>query len=84
MLIRNPFNVKPTELPDNIKFQEETIELQNNSSFKDSFESGVKLEELWCKKALVFPKIRQVALRYLMMFSTTFFVGAGVLYFIVN
>ncbi|KAK9745187.1 hypothetical protein QE152_g7170 [Popillia japonica] len=43
-LIRNPLIVKPKDIPDNI--QEEVIELQNDSNFKDSFESGVSLEEL--------------------------------------
>ena len=74
-LIRNPFIVKPKDLPDNI--QEEVIELQNDSNFKDSFESGVNLEELWCKKAISYPNIRQAALRYLMVFSTTFLCEQG-------
>nr|CAD7258376.1 unnamed protein product [Timema shepardi] len=36
-LIRNPFSVKPKDLPDEI--QEEVIKLQNDSSFRDSYES---------------------------------------------
>nr|CAD7424202.1 unnamed protein product [Timema monikensis] len=38
-------SVKPKDLPDEI--QEEVIELQNDCSFRDSFESGVNMEELW-------------------------------------
>ena len=74
-MIRNLFNIKPKDLPDNI--QEEVIELQNDSNFKDSFESGVNLEELWCRKAISYPNIRQAALRYLMVFSTTFLCEPG-------
>ncbi|KAK9686069.1 hypothetical protein QE152_g37477 [Popillia japonica] len=57
--------------------QEEVIELQNDSNFKDTFESGVSLEELWCRKAISYPNIREAALRYLMVFSTTFLCEQG-------
>ncbi|KAK9679571.1 hypothetical protein QE152_g39891 [Popillia japonica] len=50
---------------------------QNDSNFKDSFESGVSLQELWCRKAISYPNIREAALRYLMVFSTTFLCEQG-------
>nr|CAD7257099.1 unnamed protein product [Timema shepardi] len=48
--------VKPNNLPDEIL--EEAIEIQNDSNFRDSFESGVSMEDLWCKKAVSYPNIR--------------------------
>nr|CAD7443139.1 unnamed protein product [Timema bartmani] len=62
-LIRNPFNVKPKDLPD--EFQEKVIELQNNSSFRDSFEFGVNMEESWCKIAISYRNIWRATLRHL-------------------
>lgn len=74
-LVRNPFTVEPEALPDNI--QEEIIELQNDSDLKDTYESGVKLEEFWCKKAVAYKHVRHEALRYLMLFSTTYLCEQG-------
>nr|CAD7445448.1 unnamed protein product [Timema bartmani] len=59
-LIRNPFSDKPKDLPDEIR--EEVIELQSDSNFRDSFESGVNMEELWCKEATSYPNIRRTDL----------------------
>lgn len=74
-MIRNPFIVNVMEVPDEI--QEELIELQNDRSCKESFESGINLEEFWCKKAVSYPKIREKAIRYLVMFSTTYLCEQG-------
>nr|CAD7455230.1 unnamed protein product [Timema tahoe] len=49
-VVRNTFSVKPKNLPDEI--QEEVIKLQNDSNFRDSFNSGVNVEELCCKADL--------------------------------
>nr|CAD7445047.1 unnamed protein product [Timema bartmani] len=46
-VVRNTFSVKPKNLPDEI--QEEVIKLQNDSNFRDSFNSGVNVEELCCE-----------------------------------
>lgn len=74
-LIRNPFIVNVSEVPD--EFQEEIIELQHDSNCKDTFESGIKLEDFWCQKAISFSKIREIALRYLTLFSTTYLCEQG-------
>jgi len=50
---------------------------KSDSNFKDSFDSRASLEELWCKKAQSYPNIRNVALRYLMVFSTTYLSEQG-------
>nr|CAD7411531.1 unnamed protein product [Timema poppensis] len=52
---QNPFSVKPKDLPDEI--QEEVIELQNNSNFKDLFKSGLRVA------------YNQVALKSLQLFN---------------
>nr|CAD7203159.1 unnamed protein product [Timema douglasi] len=49
------YNVKPKDLPDEI--QEEVIELQNNSNFKDLFKSGLRVA------------YNQVALKSLQLFN---------------
>jgi hypothetical protein len=74
-LIRNPFIVKISEVPDEI--QEELIEMQHDSNCKDTFEAGIKLEDFWSQKAISFPKIREIALRYLTLFSTTYLCEQG-------
>jgi hypothetical protein len=35
------------------------------------------IEEYWCKKAIAYPKLREIALRYLVMFSTTYLCEQG-------
>ncbi|XP_022163292.1 protein ZBED8-like [Myzus persicae] len=57
--------------------QEELIDLQNDSNLKSSFEYSTNLEEFWCKKAMGYSKIRQTALRFLMVFSTTYLCEQG-------
>jgi hypothetical protein len=74
-MIRNPFSCKVTDVPNDI--QEELIELQNDNDFKDTFESGTNLEELWCRKAISYPNVREIALRYLVLFSTTYLCEQG-------
>jgi hypothetical protein len=69
--IRNPFSVNVEELPDEI--QEEVIELQNDSNCKDTFESGINLQNFWCQKAISYNN----ALRHFVMFSTTYLCGEG-------
>nr|CAD7453862.1 unnamed protein product [Timema tahoe] len=56
---KGELDVKPKNIPDEIL--EEVIELQNDSNFRDSYESGVKMEELWCKKSRSYPNIRRAA-----------------------
>jgi hypothetical protein len=69
-LIRNPFIVNISEMPDEI--QEELIEKQHDINCKDTFDTGIKLEDFWSQKAISFLKIREIALRYLTLFSTTY------------
>jgi hypothetical protein len=69
-LIRNPFTVNISEMPDEI--QEELIEMQHDINCKDTFDTGIKLEDFWSQKAISFLKIREIALRYLTLFSTTY------------
>ena len=73
-LIRNPFGTKAGEVAEEI--QEELIKLQNDRNCKDAFESD-SLEQFWCKKAISYTKIREIALRYLMLFSTTYLCEQG-------
>ncbi|XP_029341033.1 protein FAM200A-like [Acyrthosiphon pisum] len=70
-----PFYVKVDEVDDDI--QEDLIELQNDRNCKDTFESSMNIEEFWCKKAITYPKLREIALRYLVMFSTTYMCEQG-------
>lgn len=74
-LIRNPFIINVSEVPDEI--QEEVIEMQHDTNLKDSFESGISLEVFWCQKAISLPKLRDIALRYLTLFSTTYLCEQG-------
>lgn len=73
-LIRNPFITDAGEVSEGI--QEELIELQNDRNCKDAFESN-SLESFWCKKAISYTKIREIALRYFMVFSTTYLCEQG-------
>jgi hypothetical protein len=74
-LIRNPFTVNISEMPDEI--QEELIEMQHDINCKDTFDTGIKLEDFWSQKAISFLKIREIALRYLTLFSTTYLCEQG-------
>lgn len=74
-LIRNPFIVEVNNVQE--EMQEELIDLQNDSNLKSSFEFSTNLEEFWCKKAMGYPNIRQTALRFLMVFSTTYLCEQG-------
>lgn len=76
-MIRNPFVVNAIDLPDEI--QEEVIELQNDRSCKDSFESGISIEEFWCKKTKSYATLRDIAIRFLVQFSTTYLCEQGFL-----
>ncbi|XP_025192117.1 protein ZBED8-like [Melanaphis sacchari] len=74
-LIRNPFTVEVNNVQE--EMQEELIDFQNDSNLKSSFEFSTNLEEFWCKKAMGYPNIRQTALRFLMVFSTTYLYEQG-------
>lgn len=74
-LIRNPFIVNVSEVPDEI--QEEVIEMQHESNLKDTFETGINLEDFWSQKAISFPKIREIAIRHLTLFSSTYLCEQG-------
>lgn len=74
-LIRNPFIVNVSEVPDEI--QEELIEMQHDSNLKDTFETGINLEDFWSQKAISFSKIREIAIRYLTLFSSTYLCEQG-------
>ena len=69
-LIRNLFGTNAGEVPEEI--QEQLIELQNDRNCKDAFESG-SLGQFWCNKAISYTKIREIDLRYLMLYLTTFY-----------
>ncbi|XP_022823722.1 SCAN domain-containing protein 3-like [Spodoptera litura] len=73
-MIRNPFSTDASEVTEEI--QEELIELQNDRNCKDAFESN-SLESFWCKKALSYTKLREIALRYFIVFSTTYLCEQG-------
>ncbi|XP_026818970.1 protein ZBED8-like [Rhopalosiphum maidis] len=74
-LIRNPFTVEVNNVQE--EMQDELIDLQNDSNLKSSFEYSTNLEEFWCKKAMGYPNIRQTALRFLIVFSTTYLCEQG-------
>lgn len=73
-LIRNPFDINVEIVPEEI--QEELIELQNDRNLKDAFVSE-SLENFWCKKAISYNGVREIALHYLMLFSTTYLCEQG-------
>ncbi|KAK9884082.1 hypothetical protein WA026_005020 [Henosepilachna vigintioctopunctata] len=66
-LIRNPFIVNVSEVSDEI--QEGVIEMQHDTNLKDTFESGINLEDYWSQKAISFPKLRDIAIRHLVKWS---------------
>jgi len=69
-MIRDPFIVKIDVVPDNN--QEDLIELQNDRNCKNTFVSGMNIEEFWCEKAITCPTLREIAFRFLVMFWTTY------------
>jgi len=74
-IIPNPFRVKVKEAQENL--QEAVIELQNDTDCKDIFDSGISLEEFWCRIATLHIQLREIALRYLLVFSTTYLCEQG-------
>lgn len=48
------------------------IELQKDRNCNDTFESSTNIEEFSCKKVIAYPKLREIALKYLVMFSTIY------------
>ncbi|KAL4097758.1 hypothetical protein QTP88_022480 [Uroleucon formosanum] len=74
-IIRNPFCAKVEEAPEYL--QEAVIELQNDSDCKNMFDSGMNLEEFWCRRATLHIQLREIALRYLVVFSTTYLCEQG-------
>ncbi|CAH1099073.1 unnamed protein product [Psylliodes chrysocephalus] len=57
-LIRNPFNRDAGEVTEGI--QEGHIEFQNDRNYKDTFKLN-SLESFWCKKAISYTKLREIA-----------------------
>ncbi|XP_050545844.1 protein ZBED8-like [Daktulosphaira vitifoliae] len=74
-IIRNPFCAKVEEAPEYL--QEAVIELQNDFDCKYMFDSGMNLEEFWCRRATLHIKLREIALRYLLVFLTTYLCEQG-------
>ncbi|KAL4153200.1 hypothetical protein QTP88_001033 [Uroleucon formosanum] len=57
--------------------QEAVIELRNDSDCKNMFDSGMNLQEFWCRWATLHIQLREIALRYLVVFSTTYMCEQG-------
>lgn len=51
--------------------------MQHDSNLKDTFESGINLEDFWSQKAISWPKLRDIAIRYLTLFSSTYLCEQG-------
>ncbi|KAL4132713.1 hypothetical protein QTP88_009822 [Uroleucon formosanum] len=57
--------------------QDAVIELQDDSDCKNIFDSGMNLEKFWCRRATLHIQLRETALRYLIVFSTTYLCEQG-------
>ncbi|XP_076038386.1 zinc finger BED domain-containing protein 5-like [Oratosquilla oratoria] len=68
-LIRNPLEVDPTSLPDEL--QQEFIEFVNDSTAKDSFDS-LSLTRFWSTMACSYPTLAKNCVRNLLMFPSTY------------
>lgn len=55
----------------------ELIEIQHDSNLKDTFESVINLEDFWSQKAISWSKLRDIAIRYLTLFSSTYLCEQG-------
>jgi len=58
-------------------FQEQAIELKNDSRAEMYFNSGSSLEEFWAKYQPIYPEISNVALKILVQFSSTYLCESG-------
>ncbi|KAL4104801.1 hypothetical protein QTP88_020077 [Uroleucon formosanum] len=74
-IIRNPFCAKVEEASEYL--QEAVIELQNDSDCKNMFDFGMNLEEFWCRRGTLHIQLREIALRYLVVFSSTYLCEQG-------
>ncbi|KAL4098879.1 hypothetical protein QTP88_023397 [Uroleucon formosanum] len=70
-----PFSANVDTLPDT--FQEQAIELKNDSRAKIEFNSGSSLEEFWVKYQPIYPEISNEALQVLVQFSSTYLCESG-------
>ncbi|XP_076038389.1 zinc finger BED domain-containing protein 5-like [Oratosquilla oratoria] len=68
-LIRNPLDVDPTSLPDEL--QEEFIGFVNDSIAKDSLDS-LSLTRFWSTMACSYPTLAKNCVRNLLMFPSTY------------
>ena len=57
-LIRNPFIFRVSD-----EIQEEVTEMQHDSNLKDTFESGISLDNFWSQKGIYLPKLLGIAIR---------------------
>ena len=69
-IVQNPFIVEVRNAPH--RLQEQLIDLQNDSGLKEMFYSGINLEEFWCKFGVTYSLLRDIAIRHLVQFSTTY------------
>lgn len=71
---RSPFTVDVDILPGD--FQEEVIELKNDSNAKDQFQTTT-LEEFWVKYLPIYPQVANEVLKVLLQFSSTYLCESG-------
>jgi len=67
-LARNPFRLSPEKVEDEL--QDQLIDLKNDSSCRDLFES-FPVTEFWLRVALSYPQISTIALKKLLPFNST-------------
>ena len=68
LLARNPFRVSPENVEDEL--QDQLIDLKNNSSCRDLFET-LPLTEFWLSMASSYPEIGKTVLKKLLPFTST-------------
>ncbi|XP_055549359.1 zinc finger BED domain-containing protein 5-like [Wyeomyia smithii] len=73
-LVRNPFRIAVTKVPD--RFQDELIDLQNDSKSKELFEETSQCD-FWATMSGPFPNIAERALRVLLPFVSTYLCETG-------
>jgi hypothetical protein len=70
-----PFSANVDTLPDT--FQEQAIELKNDSRPKIDFNSGSSLKEFWVKYQPIYTEISNEVLQVLVQFSSTYLCESG-------
>ncbi|KAI6659464.1 Protein ZBED8-like [Oopsacas minuta] len=76
-LPRNPFTFSPQAIPDdNDRAQEELIDLINDGSAKELFESE-ELSTFWCSMEESYPLLAEIILKRLLPFPTTYLCESG-------